>query len=193
MCSTSGFNSKVCVTSSKFSACLWLGGGTCCMYGNGDTWWKAGKAGTVMVAWLRDEIVTYILARPGGTEELLNWPRYRVVVVYLSRTHCFRLETSLTLRKMSCALASGPQQTEWLEQRKKWSSSPKSCAWSWRSNSGRLHLTGSAESQPESSSKGTWMRAMHPLLPKIFCCIFIRKVSKNFSWCVLNGSYLLTL
>lgn len=135
----------------------------------------------------------FILARPGGTEELLNWLHYRVVVVYLSRTYCFWLETSLTLRKMSCALASGPQQTEWLEERKKWSSSPKPCARSWRSNSGRLYLTGSAESQPESSSKGTWMRAVHPLLPKVFCCIFIRKVSKNFFWCVLNGSYLLTL
>lgn len=32
-----------------------------------------------------------------------------------------------------------------------------------------------------------------PLLPKVFCCIFIWKVSKNVSWCVLNGSYLLTL
>lgn len=97
------------------------------------------------------------------------------------------LEIPLTLRKVSCALASGPQWTEWLEQREEWRRYPISCARSWRSSSGFLHFTGSAESQPESSSKGTWMRAVNPFCQKYSAVFSFETFLRTFlgvSWMV---------
>lgn len=120
------------------------------------------------------------------------WHDAKSVVVYLYRMGCFCLEMPPAAIKISCAPGSGPQWRDgWSRDGNK--EGPRSWAWSWRSSRGILRLTGSAESHPESSNKGVWVRAVHPLWPEVFCHIFICKVSKNCSWGVLNGSYLLTL
>lgn len=47
--------------------------------------------------------MTYILARKGGTEELLNLPWYQVVVVYLSKPTASDLKSSYSKKDKLCS------------------------------------------------------------------------------------------
>lgn len=166
--------------------------GAGCTFGKGVDSWKPGKAEQ---SWRPTGSETRLWPaswqRKGGPEEWLNLTWHQVCCgLSWYNTLLLTWNSSQANKEELCPWLWIPRDSAW--SRGGNTEGPRSQAQAWRSSPGLSYSTDSTESQPGSLAKAL-DGGCAPPLPGLFCCLFIWKVSKNFSWCALNGSYLLVL